>query len=84
MDDFPKQFSDYINATIKPYIADKGYDWRSPSLIPSASSGGSMELRRLLGGVRRRGLGLEMVALRNGRRNKERYDLDVGASDTIS
>ncbi|PCD30389.1 hypothetical protein AU210_010071 [Fusarium oxysporum f. sp. radicis-cucumerinum] len=27
MEDFPKQFSDYINATIKPYIADKGYDW---------------------------------------------------------
>ncbi|SCV54073.1 uncharacterized protein FFB14_13459 [Fusarium fujikuroi] len=27
MEDFPKQFSDYINATIKPFIADKGYDW---------------------------------------------------------
>jgi hypothetical protein len=27
MDNFPKQFSDYIDATIKPCIVDKGYDW---------------------------------------------------------
>ncbi|KAM0193533.1 hypothetical protein ACHAPI_007602 [Fusarium lateritium] len=27
MENFAKQFGDYMNTTIKPYIADKGYDW---------------------------------------------------------